>query len=293
MIRECYEFGKNKIAQYFVSYDERNDPAKWDVIKEDMDVQRKEGRVIVCAYSTVVKKPNLADIQLAYENIIARWEIVNCVSNAEEYFNAKKQGKIMQRKEIKLSIKYSFFTEIKIDGRWTCINDTAVQREPYYEKYIVPTYENSSRRYFEKAYNELIADGHLIKIDEISENLRNSIRKFQMSIENPSVYIYYENILSHLKCTGKEHYGFALRQEIADFENGVEDEIYDVASVAEYKAMDSELKKAYQYYEWNDRTGVYHYYDTLRKNIDEQLNSRKEKYPNETIEDIRLIMFIG
>ena len=92
--------------------------------------------------------------------------------------------------------------------------------------------------------------------------------------------------------TGKEHYGFASSKDVADFESGREDEIYEYVSIETYKKMDDELKKAYQYYEWNDRTGVYHYYSILRQEVEKQLRIWK-CHNVESIEDIRLIMFIN
>lgn len=38
--------------------------------------------------------------------------------------------------------------------------------------------------------------------------------------------------------TGKEHYGFASRKDVADFESGREDEIYEYVSIETYKKMD-------------------------------------------------------
>ena len=191
-----------------------------------------------------------------------------------------------------MSVKYSFFTEIKVNGIWECINNSVVRTRPYFERLIAPTYENSSRSYFEKTYLKISEDGNRINMDEISDKLRCKIKEYDMHIGEPKIALYYESILSYFSGTEKEHYGFASRKDVADFESGREDEIYEYVSIAVYKAMDDELKKAYQYYEWNDRTGVYHYYSILRQEVEKQLRLWK-CHNDESIEDIRLIMFIN
>lgn len=192
-----------------------------------------------------------------------------------------------------MSVKYSFFTEIKVNGVWECINNVVVRTRPFFERAIAPTYENCSRTCFEKTYNEINEDGHRIKMDEISDKLRCKIKEYDMHIGEPVIAIYYEKILGYLNGTGKEHYAFASRKDVADFESGREDEIYEYVSIKTYKTMDAELKKAYQYYEWNDRTGVYHYYSILRQEVEKQLQLWECHNNAESIEDVRLIMFIN
>lgn len=192
-----------------------------------------------------------------------------------------------------MSVKYIFFTEIKVNGKWECINHPVFRTQPYFEHSVIPTYENSSRTHFEKTYMEINEDGHEIKMDDISENLRCKIREYDMHIGEPKIALYYESILNYLNGTGKEHYAFAFRKDVADFESGREDEIFEYVSIDAYKAMDDELKKAYQYYEWNDRTGAYHYYSILRQEVEKQLRLWRCHNNAESIEDIRLIMFIN
>ena len=56
-----------------------------------------------------------------------------------------------------------------------------------------------------------------------------------------------------------------LRSEVAAFQNDESDNILDFVSVDEYRKMEDELKKAYQYFEWNDRSGAYRYYEEIQK----------------------------
>ena len=102
----------------------------------------------------------------------------------------------------------------------------------------------------------------------------------------------YDNILKMLNASGKEHCAFALRSEVATFENDEADDIYDYVSAKEYRQMDDELKKAYQYYEWNDRSGAYRYYEEIQKEVASQLRDWKAVNPSEAIEDIRIVLFM-
>ena len=192
-----------------------------------------------------------------------------------------------------MSVKYSFFTELKVNGVWECINNTAVRVRPFFERLIVPTYENCSRTCFEKTYLKINEDGHRVNENEISDKLRCKVKEYEMCIGEPKIALYFESILCYLKGNGKEYYGFASRKDVADFESGREDEIYDYVSIDTYKKMDTELRKAYQYYEWNDRTGVFHYYSILRQEVEKQLRLWKCHNQAESIEDIRLIMYIN
>ena len=51
------------------------------------------------------------------------------------------------------------------------------------------------------------------------------------------------------------------------------------------------FEKAYQYYEWNDRSGAYRYYDEIHKEVAAQLRDWKTVNPGKVIEDIRIVMF--
>jgi hypothetical protein len=57
--------------------------------------------------------------------------------------------------------------------------------------------------------------------------------------------------------------------------------------------MDEELKKAYQYYEWNDSHGAFRYYTEFKRRVDEQLaNWQYVNYRKEPAA-VRLVLFIS
>ena len=94
-----------------------------------------------------------------------------------------------------------------------------------------------------------------------------------------------------LNASGKEHSAFALRSEVAAFQNDESDDIWDFVSVDEYRKMDDELKKAYQYFEWNDRSGAYRYYEEIQKKVSSQVRDWKAINPRDGISSIRILLF--
>lgn len=85
--------------------------------------------------------------------------------------------------------------------------------------------------------------------------------------------------------------GIALRSEVAAFQNGESDNILDFVSVDEYRKMEDELKKAYQYFEWNDRSGAYRYYEEIQKKVAAQVKDWKAINPRAEITSVRIMLF--
>lgn len=83
----------------------------------------------------------------------------------------------------------------------------------------------------------------------------------------------------------------ALRSEVAAFQNGESDNILDFVSVDEYRKMEDELKKAYQYFEWNDRSGAYRYYEEIQKKVAAQVKDWKAINPRAEITSVRIMLF--
>lgn len=194
--------------------------------------------------------------------------------------------------EGKVSTSYYIFTEVKVNGAWHCINPKVTRMMPIEHPIMAPTFHTDARLRFENAYMQLSDDGHSITIDKISGNLRSAIMDWRIPEDSVQFSVDYDNILKMLNASGKEHCAFALRSEVAAFENDEADDIYDYVSVKEYRQMDDELKKAYKYYEWNDQSGAYRYYEEIQKEIASQLRDWKAVNPSEAIEDIRIVLFM-
>ena len=161
-----------------------------------------------------------------------------------------------------MSISYIFFTELKYKGKWYCINRNAlvIDSEKHYK--LIPTLESHATRGFEPVYNKISENAQRIEVTELSDNLRSSLEELNLSHKD---YVLTVDIETLEKCCEEkpvEYSGFALRSEVRDFENGIEDDIYEYVTAAEYRVMDRELKKAYRYYEWNQRFGWFEYFKT-------------------------------
>ena len=169
-----------------------------------------------------------------------------------------------------MGVSYIMFTEFKYKDKWYCINPYAINVET--EEYkLIPTLHNHASRKFEPIYNELKDLGSLININDLSENLRAALSNWYLQTEGFVYAVDYDDIAQKCRQKPIEYSAFALRSEIRDFENKLEDDIYDYVSAAEYRVMDRELKKAYRYYEWNQRFGWFEYFQQILKAMAEHL----------------------
>lgn len=191
-----------------------------------------------------------------------------------------------------MGISYIMFTEYKHNGKWYCVNPYAINVETGEYK-LIPTLHNHASRRFESVYNELKDLGSQVNINDLSENLRAALNDWGLESEKTIYAVDYDDIDQQCKKKPIEYSAFALRSEIRDFENGLEDDIYDYVSAAEYRVMDRELKKAYQYYEWNQRFGWFEYFKKILKAMAEHLlNFETANNIYQENGEHRLIMFI-
>lgn len=142
---------------------------------------------------------------------------------------------------------YVVFTEARVNGTWHCINGTMSKLMSTEHPIISPTFRTDARQHFEKAYLQLKEDGHSFEVVDMSEVLKVSITDWIDPEDSVRVAIDYDSILKLLNTAGKEHCAFALRSEIAAFENDESEDIWEYVSAKEYRQMDDELKKAYHH----------------------------------------------
>ena len=197
-----------------------------------------------------------------------------------------------------MSTTYTLFTEVMGTDHWYCINPlikkidlTADSSEN--ELMLVPTFETNARHDFEKIYYLMLDDGYRIGREDLSHDLLSEMEHRAAELYNPVLAIDYDRITGYLHMQGKEHCAFALRSDVAAYENGHEDDIYDYVGVDEYRDMDAELKKAYQYYEWNSSHGVFRYYSEIKDCVDKQLADWQYVNKRRSIVRVRLVLFIS
>ena len=197
-----------------------------------------------------------------------------------------------------MSATYTLFTEVRVADKWYCISPLMrivdQVNDPTESAWaLVPTFETNARYYFEKTYYLMQDDGYHVVLQDLSEDLQNESANPYTDFAEPTLAIDYERITGYLNPQLKEHRAFALRSDVAAYESGQEEDIYDYVCLEVYKKMDEELKKAYQYYEWNDSHGVHRFYSEIQERVDHQL--RDWRYVNgwEEIGEIRLVLFVS
>ena len=163
------------------------------------------------------------------------------------------------------------------------------------EKYkLIPTLQNSSRRGFEPVYRKMEEHSYRISAEEISENLRSALKGLNIS---PEELVFAVDIESLEKCCKEkpvQHSAFALRSEIRDFENHIEDDIYDYVDAGQYRVMDRELKKAYRYYEWNERFGWFEYFKRIISTMYQHRNEFELANDEFQLDgEMRLLLFVA
>lgn len=268
-----------------ISYEEGQDPDIIEKINADLESRGKKGYTV--GIVTLSPRPptwdEFARSMLRLEEKLEYWK------ERQERIRRRKEQEQKEKKE--MSTSYYIFTEVKVKGAWHCINGKVTRMMPIEHPIMTPTFHTDARRHFEKAYLQLRDDGYRFDMEDLSENLQIAVNEWVDPYDSIKLAVSYDNILKMLNATGKEHCAFALRSEVAEFENDEIGDIYEYVSAKEYRQMDDELKKAYQYYEWNDRSGAYRYYEEIHKEVASQLRDWKTVNPNEVIEDIRILMF--
>ena len=191
-----------------------------------------------------------------------------------------------------MGVSYIMFTEFKYKDKWYCINSNALVVDSKEKYKLIPTLQNSSRRGFEPVYRKLDEHSYGISIDKISENLRSSLKSWGISEEDLIFAVDIESLEKCCKEKPVQYSAFALRSDIRDYETGLEDNIYDYVTAAEYRVMDRELKKAYQYYEWNERFGWFEYFKRIISTMYQHRNEFELANDEFQIEgEMRLLLF--
>lgn len=190
-----------------------------------------------------------------------------------------------------MSTVYELYTEVRINEKWYCINSFIKNYEnDAYE--MVKTYCNCSRTYFEKAYYELCHIGRKGEYQQLSEGLQKELEEFKDDDLHITIVPYSKLKSCIPKDNIKEFHGYVSKDDIAQYELGELDDIYEPIDIEEINKMTPEEKQLYQYYEWNDTTGWYQKFITIRDRVKMQLSDWDDVNGWKDYEDVRLVMFI-
>lgn len=281
------EGGRYKFACYRLTYEESKSPDRIAKIKANLASKGKDGYSIAITYDASPTPPTwdtFANSLLCLDGRLEMWKLM------QESWPHHKAVEA-QKGVSKMSTSYFIFTEVLANDQWHCINPQVMKLLPIEQLILVPTLRSDSRYQFEKAYRQLECDGHPFTVDEMSRNLQASVNDWLTPEDSVRIAVCYDDILKLLNTSGKEHSAFALRSEVAAFQNDESDSILDFVSVDEYRKMEDELKKAYQYFEWNDRSGAYRYYEEIQKKVAAQVKDWKAINPRAEITSVRIMLF--
>lgn len=281
------EGGTYKFACYRLTYEESKSPDRIAKIKANLASKGKDGYSIAITCDASPAPPTwdaFADALLYLEERLEMWKLMQ---ESRPHHKAVE----VQKGVSKTSTSYFIFTEVRVNDQWHCINPQVMKLLPTEHLILVPTLRSDSRYQFEKAYRQLEYDGHPFTVGEMSRNLQASVNDWLTPEDSVRIAVCYDDILKLLNTSGKEHSAFALRSEVAAFQNGESDNIWDFVSVDEYRKMEDELKKAYQYFEWNDRSGAYRYYEEIQKKVTAQVKDWKAINPRAEITFVRIMLF--
>ena len=190
-----------------------------------------------------------------------------------------------------MSTSYYMYTEVNMNGKWTCINNRIRDVEKA-KDVLSETYYSGSRSYFGATANKIEDIGYWINHNEMSDAVKSIFKDSQ----------YFRAIAVSPKSmrdcfpedkTLKEFCGYVLKDTLFRFQTRDIDDIYEWLSADEYLALPEEEKAFYQFYEWNAEDGWYKYF----KEILEHFNWQKYEWGlvnwnKENDYDFRLVLVI-
>lgn len=190
-----------------------------------------------------------------------------------------------------MSVQYTLYTEAYLDDRWVCINRILPPQAGDHTDCLIPTYENGSRSYFGDATRKLESLGCRAQLNMLSQELQNKFAGWLDEEMYGKYAIPFDRIEKLVpNRNAKEHHGFVLKDDVFSLEGDEIEEISSWLSVDEYRALDDETKKAYQYYEWNDLMGWYEYFAQIAEHVYWQ--KWEWEYTNQKLTKLRLILHI-
>lgn len=160
-----------------------------------------------------------------------------------------------------MSTSYYMYTEVNINGKWTCINNkiTNVEKD---KEVLSETYYSGSRSYFGEAAEKIEGIGCHINYDDMSDALKNIFKNDQffrgIAVSPKSM----RDCFPEDK-TLKEFCGYVLKETLFRFQTGDVDDIYEWLSADEYLELPEEKKACYQFYEWNAEDGWYKHFQEI------------------------------
>ena len=196
---------------------------------------------------------------------------------------------------------YLIYTEMKIDGKWRCIDGYR-----YYKPYskneeklaLYCTYINGSRSYFGDTYDKLREIGSMTKFSDLSQEIQNEHPglKYESNFygedtKNEACYVtvnlntFYDMVPPGFQCHGVIH-----KDVLELYKTGEIDELYQDEDL-DFNNMTDIEKQCYEYFEWDNKYSWFYYFkklkDIVTNTVNKYYNNEFEFETNET----RLVVF--
>lgn len=179
-----------------------------------------------------------------------------------------------------ISTNYRIFTEIKTKDSpdWLCINPRLPKLNKRDELEVADTIWSGSRSYFGRTADELVEMGYRVEYADLSDTLQKEYKPYHNAPKD-AFYDYYNTFyginFNDIKDRIpnpqlKQNHGWVNKDDIFSYEveNG---EIWEYLNYEEFKALDDEEKKQYQYYEWDDTQGWYYHFQRIINKVNQQM----------------------
>lgn len=143
-----------------------------------------------------------------------------------------------------MSISYHMYTEVNIDGKWTCINNKVTDIEKN-KKIISETYYSGSRTYFGETADKINDIGYPLKYDDLSDEVKNIFESYG---EHPEYFRGFAVSDKEMRAcfpedkSLKEFRGYIPKDMFFNFQTGELDHLYECLSADEYLSLPEEKK---------------------------------------------------
>lgn len=186
---------------------------------------------------------------------------------------------------------YYLYTEIKVDGKWYCINNKLKNMDK--EKYgLSTTYWSGSYSYFKETYDKLEDIGKPIDKTELSDELKERYGTEKEQYETLPLAVDWKDIKACIPSEKLyEYHGYVYKDTVSSYRLGEQDDIYDYIDIEEYKKLSFEEQMLYEYFEWDDSQGWFKYFKDIIEHVSWQLYEWKDVNMLKTIDNIRIIVF--
>lgn len=195
-----------------------------------------------------------------------------------------------------MSTHYFMYTEVKVDGKWVCVNNKLKNADKGTER-ISDTYYSGSRSYFRETADKIEEIGRPIRHNELSAELQeifscteDSLQYWRaFAVDPEKMYACFPRDSALKECCG-----YVQKNVLFAYQTGDIDDIYEYLSADEYLALPEEKRKCYSYYEWNSSFGWFKHFKEILEHFHwQRYEWSSVNYRSDKEAEFRLILIIS